>query len=65
MKKYLLIAGATLFTTATVTASVLSSEKEGAAVKTEKKCTRATSDNAVVKAEKRDCARMERTHCFD
>ena len=64
MKKYLLIAAATLFTTATVTASVLAT-KEKAAVKTEKKCTRANANSDVVKAEKKDCAKMERTHCFD
>lgn len=63
MKKYLLIAAATLFTTATVTASVLSSEKVKGSVKAEKKCTRAST--AVVKAEKKDCAMMEWTHCFD
>ncbi|HVG12758.1 MAG TPA: hypothetical protein VM843_07110 [Flavisolibacter sp.] len=65
MKKYLLIAAATLFTTATVTASVLASKENKAAVKTEKKCTRANVNSDVVKAEKRDCAKMERTHCFD
>ena len=64
MKKYLLIAAATLFTTATVTASVLAS-KEVKSVTTKKECTRANAKSDVVKAEKKDCAKMERTHCFD
>ena len=48
MKKYLLVLGAALFTTAAVTATVLSTNEK----------------KAVVKKEKKDCNKMQKKNCY-
>jgi hypothetical protein len=55
MKKYILVVGAALLTTAAVTATVLSNGKP--AVKKEVKCSKMDK--------KAHCPKMDRTHCFD
>jgi hypothetical protein len=51
MKKYLLVVGAALFTTADVTATVLSTNEKKTVLKKEKK-------------EKKDCNKMQKRNCY-
>ncbi len=60
MKKYLLVAVTALFTTAAVTATVLSTNEKKAVVKKEKKSTLMEKKNCN-KMQKKNCYQMERT----
>ena len=54
MKKYLLVVGAALFTTAEVTATVLSTNEKKAVVKKEKG----------TRIEKKECTKMQKKNCY-
>ena len=64
MKKYILILGASLLTTAAVTATVLSSNKTP---QTKKKieCTQKMEKKECSKMMKQGCPKMQRTNCFE
>ena len=63
MKKYILILGAALLTTAAVTATVLSNKAPEAKKKVE--CTQKMQKKTCTKAMKQSCTKMQRTNCFE
>lgn len=63
MKKYIIILGTALLTTAAVTATVASNKLPPAKTKVE--CTQKIEKKDCTKAMKKSCIKMQKTNCFE